>query len=138
MILNSAESTKQFAKELLTKLGNKNIIALEGSLGSGKTTFVQGLAEGLGIKKRVLSPTFVFLRSYKLENQPFSVFHHFDLYRCETLEDVKSTGLEEVLLDKDCLIAIEWPEIAKEILPENTVWLKFKKIAENSREIEVA
>lgn len=136
MILNSTESTKQFAKELLTKLENKNVIALEGSLGAGKTTFVQGLAENLGIKKRVLSPTFVFLRSYKLENQLYQVFHHFDLYRCETLEDVKSTGLEEILLDKNCLIAIEWPEIAKNILPKNTIWIKFKKIAENSREIE--
>lgn len=138
MVLNSAESTKQFARDFLEKLDKKNIIALQGSLGAGKTTFVQGLAESLGIKKRVLSPTFVFLRSYKLENQPFQVFHHLDLYRCQTLADVRSTGLEEILLDKDCLVAIEWPEIAKDILPQETIWLKFKKIAENSREIEVA
>lgn len=137
MILNSVEETKKFAKEILKELNGKKVIALEGSLGAGKTTFVQGLAESLGIKKRVLSPTFVFLRSYKLENQPYQVFHHFDLYRCETLTDVKSTGLEELLLEKDCLIAIEWPGVAKEILPRNTVWLKFKKINENSREIEV-
>ena len=137
MILNSAEGTKKFAKDFLAQLNGRSVIALEGSLGAGKTTFVQGLAESLGIKKRVLSPTFVFLRSYKLENQPYQVFHHFDLYRCETLTDVKSIGLEEILLDKDCLIAIEWPEVAKEILPRNSVWLKFKKINENSREIEI-
>lgn len=137
MILDSVDDTKQFAKELLTKLENKNVIALEGSLGAGKTTFVQGLAASLGIKKRVLSPTFVFLRSYKLENQPYRVFHHFDLYRCETLTDVKSIGLEEFLLEKNCLIAIEWPEIAKDLLPKNIVWVSFKKIDENSREIEI-
>ena len=137
MILTSVAETQKFAKEFLTKLGTNNVIALDGSLGAGKTTFVQGLAESLGIKRRVLSPTFVFLRSYKLENQNFAVFHHFDLYRCKRLEEVRSTGLEEILLDKNCLIAIEWPEVAKEILPENAVWLKFKKINENSREIEI-
>lgn len=137
MILNSAKKTKEFAEKLLSKLGQNNIIALEGSLGTGKTTFVQGLAEGLKIKKRVLSPTFVFLRSYKLENQNFSVFHHFDLYRCNTLSDVKSTGLEEIISDQKCLIAIEWPEIAKEILPKNTIWLKLTKIEEKKRKIEI-
>jgi tRNA threonylcarbamoyl adenosine modification protein YjeE len=138
MILTSVEETQKFAKDFLGQLKDKSVIALEGSLGAGKTTFVQGLAKSLGIKRRVLSPTFVFLRSYKLENQPFQVFHHFDLYRCQTLEEVKSTGLEEILLDKNCLVAIEWPEIAKEILPENTVWLKFKKIDENTRKIEIS
>ncbi len=137
MILNSANQTKEFAKDFLAQLNGRSVIALEGSLGAGKTTFVQGLAESLGIKKRVLSPTFVFLRSYKLENQPFRIFHHFDLYRCQSERDVKSIGLEEILLDKDCLIAIEWPKVAKEILPRNSVWLKFKKINENSREIEI-
>ena len=72
-----------------------------------------------------------------MENQPFRIFHHFDLYRCQSERDVKSIGLEEILLDKDCLIAIEWPKVAKEILPRNSVWLKFKKINENSREIEI-
>ena len=89
MILNSANQTKEFAKDFLAQLNGRSVIALEGSLGAGKTTFVQGLAESLGIKKRVLSPTFVFLRSYKLENQPFRIFHHFDLYRCQSERDVK-------------------------------------------------
>jgi len=137
MRLNSAENTKQFAKEFVKKLNNRSVIALSGSLGAGKTTFIQGLTDGLGIKKRVLSPTFVFLRSYKLENQSFENFHHFDLYRCNTIEDARSTGLEEILNDANSLIAIEWPEVAKEILPENTIWIKINKISENEREIEI-
>lgn len=138
MIFDTPEETKKFAKEFVSKLEAPAIIALEGSLGAGKTTFVQGLAERLGIEKRVLSPTFVFLRSYKLTNQRFEFFHHFDLYRCETLNDVKSTGLPEILAEKNCLIVIEWPEIAKEILPTDTVWVKFKKISDNSREIVIS
>lgn len=136
MITSSDIETKDFAKTFLNKLLVPTIIALQGDLGAGKTTFTQGLAENLGIKKRVLSPTFVFMRSYSLENQAFKTLHHVDLYRCTSLEDVRSIGLEEIFTDQEALIVIEWPEIAKTQLPKNTVWLKFTKIDENKREIE--
>lgn len=137
MISTSEEVTKAFAKNLASKLNKPATIALQGDLGAGKTTFTQGLAESLGIEKRVLSPTFVFLRSYKLLNQKFDYFHHFDLYRCQTLEDVRSTGIEEILAEKNNLVVIEWPAVAKELLPKETILIKFTKLSETEREIEV-
>lgn len=137
MITSSERETKDFAKDLVNKLTAPTILALEGDLGAGKTTFTQGIAENLNIKKRVLSPTFVFLRSYDLENQVFDQLHHVDLYRCTNLEDARSVGLEEILADQGALIIIEWPEIAKRLLPKNTVWLKFTKIDGTRREIAI-
>ena len=138
MISKSIRETKDFAKNLINNLKDPTVLALEGELGTGKTTFVQGIAEQLGIEKRVLSPTFVFLRSYGLKNTKFKKFHHFDLYRCRSLEDVKSIGFEEVLGDEDSLVVIEWPEVARTLLPTNTRWIKISKIGENEREIEVS
>ena len=138
MISKSTRETKDFAKNLINNLKGPTVLALEGELGTGKTTFVQGIAEQLGIEKRVLSPTFVFLRSYGLKNTKFKKFHHFDLYRCRSLEDVKSIGFEEVLGDEDSLVVIEWPEVARTLLPTNTRWIKISKIGENEREIEVS
>ena len=138
MISKSTRETKDFAKNLINNLKGPTVLALEGELGAGKTTFVQGIAEQLGIEKRVLSPTFVFLRSYGLKNTKFKKFHHFDLYRCRSLEDVKSIGFEEVLGDEDSLVVIEWPEVARTLLPTNTRWIKISKIGENEREIEVS
>lgn len=137
MISKSEEQTKQLAKKLVQELKGSTVLALSGDLGSGKTTFVQGIAEALGISRRVLSPTFVFLRSYGLKDTRFTNFHHFDLYRCSTEKDCKSIGLEEILNDTDSLVVIEWPEVAKELLPENTKWLTFTKVNETQREIEI-
>lgn len=138
MVSQSSKETKDFARNLLQSIQGPTVLALEGDLGAGKTTFVQGVAEQLRIQKRVLSPTFVFLRSYDIDDKRFKKFHHFDLYRCQNLEDVKSIGLPEVLAEVDSLIAIEWPVVAKELLPKDSVWVNFKKIDENSRQIQIS
>jgi tRNA threonylcarbamoyladenosine biosynthesis protein TsaE len=138
MVSSSEQQTKEIAQKLLKSLTKPGVLALQGELGAGKTTFIQGLAEGLGIKKRVLSPTFVFLRSYNLADARFKKFHHFDLYRCQSLEDVNSIGLLEIISEKDALVAIEWPEVATPLLPLGTRFINFKKLAEDSRGIEIS
>lgn len=138
MISKSAEETKKIAEKFVQNLIKPKIITLTGELGAGKTSFVQGFAQGLGIEKRILSPTFVFVRSYPLENKPFKIFHHVDLYRAGNLIDAKTTGIEEILEDKEALVAIEWPEVIDSILPRNTVKIEFKKIGENEREITIS
>jgi tRNA threonylcarbamoyladenosine biosynthesis protein TsaE len=135
MISNSPEETKKFAWQIFEKLAGRRVLALYGELGSGKTSFVQGLAEKLGIEKRVLSPTFVFLRSYPLKNQKFKTFHHLDLYRANNLKDALSTGIEEILEEENSLIAIEWPEVIERLLPEETGRVRFRKIDDERREI---
>jgi len=107
------------------------IIALYGELGSGKTTFIQGLAKGLGIKKRITSPTFVFVKKYKPN------FYHIDLYRIEETKEVKSLGLEEIFSEPKAVIAIEWAEKIKEILPKNRIDIWFNYLNQKQRKIEV-
>src|SRR3989304_6440754 len=136
MISKSGRETQSLAKNLVESLTEPKVIALYGELGTGKTTFVQGLAKTLGIEKRVLSPTFVFVRSYSLRDPRFKIFHHVDLYRAESLEAARSVGIEEILASGS-LLAIEWPEIIEELLPKNTVRGRFKKVDESKREISV-
>lgn len=121
--------TKQFAQEYARKLKGGEILALVGELGSGKTTFVQGLAQGLGIKKRVLSPTFILMRSYEGKMTLF----HIDLYRINTIEEVEILGLEEIWSQENTVVVIEWAEKVKTILPKNTTWIYFEYKDENKR-----
>ena len=119
----------------------KRIICLYGDLGSGKTTFIQGLAKGLGIKKRITSPTFVFVKKYKnlsltepcFSNQPD--FYHVDLYRIEKLEETKGLGLGEIFSDPQALVAIEWAEKIKEMLPKERINLWFNYLNQNERKV---
>lgn len=134
-ITNSAEETKELAKNLSKTLKAPRLLALYGNLGSGKTTFVQGLAAGLGIKKRVLSPTFVFIREYQLDNS--AIFYHVDLYRLDSAKDLETIGLSDILENKNAIITIEWPEKIEKLLPDNTIKISFLTQDENTRKIEV-
>lgn len=137
-ITNSFEETQKlgedFARSLLA--GSKgeafNTVALYGDLGSGKTTFVQGLAKGLGIKQRIISPTFVIVRSYKLEVMSF---YHIDLYRTENEKDIDGLGLEEILSNPQNITVIEWAEKLKNYLPKKRIDAYFFYENENERKI---
>ncbi len=130
------EETIDFAISLAKKLNGGEVLALTGDLGAGKTTFVKGLVEGLKISEVVTSPTFVMLKSYpaKIESKKIE-FVHIDAYRAESLDDIKSVGIEDFLGRNDVILAIEWAEKIKEILPQNTIYINFKHLNENRREI---
>ena len=134
-ISSSVDETKNFAKNIAMDLKTPQLIALYGNLGSGKTTFVQGLALGLGIKKRVLSPTFVFVREYQLDNK--KMFFHVDLYRLDSSQDIATIGLSDILKTKNAIIAIEWPEKIEKLLPASTIKINFDTTGEKSRKIVV-
>jgi tRNA threonylcarbamoyladenosine biosynthesis protein TsaE len=125
---------EDFAKELL-KLSLKNslnsrgvVLVLYGNLGGGKTTFLQGFAKGLGVKEKILSPTYVVMKR-------FNSFYHFDCYRLKDEKDVLELGWKEIISNPKNIIAIEWPERIKKVLPKNTIKIKFKTIKDNEREI---
>ena len=132
-ITSSPTETKEFAKALAKAITPPKILALFGGLGAGKTTFIQGLAKGLGIEGRVLSPTFVFVRTYQLEAG--TRFYHVDLYRLESEKDVETVGISEILGDKNAIIAIEWPEKIKNLLPKGTIRIKIKELDETKRKL---
>ena len=128
-LTNSEEATKNLAKKLAKKL--KGVIALIGELGSGKTTFVQGFAKGLGIKEKIISPTFVLIRQHKIPDTSKTLYH-IDLYR---LENFMELGLPEILSNSDNIVLIEWAEKAKNLLPKNTTFINFRTLSANKREI---
>lgn len=125
MITKSAIETQKFGEKFAEKIKNGGVICLYGDLGAGKTTLVQGIAKGLGIKRRITSPTFIIARKY--DN-----FWHIDLYR---LDNAEGLGLQEILSDKKNIIIIEWPEIIKDILPKHYYEIKIKITNETEREI---
>src|SRR5260221_281878 len=98
VITKNVKETQEFAKEFATGLKGGDVLLLYGNLGAGKTTFVQGLAKGLGIEKRLISPTFTIVRNYELGiRNNAKDFYHVDLYRHETDEAVKSSEVLELM-----------------------------------------
>jgi tRNA threonylcarbamoyladenosine biosynthesis protein TsaE len=139
MISPSSQETQNFAAKLLPNL-KANVICLYGDLGAGKTTFVQGLAKTLGIKQRIISPTFIIVREYKIPIYPLSMIHyslliHIDCYRLESEVDAKSFNLQEIWSNPQNLVVIEWAERIKHVLPKPRIDIQFKYIDDDRREI---
>ncbi len=133
---------QKISKALFHNSGLKEralVLNLNGDLGGGKTTFVQGLARGLGIKKSVLSPTFVLSKRYELDGLPFNNFYHFDCYRLETKNDIdsfKKMHLIKILKEPKNIVAIEWSEKLKDPrLDGISLYFIFK--SEKEREIKI-
>ena len=121
------------AKEILkTKPRKKALtLGLEGDLGGGKTTFLQGFARGLGIKEKILSPTFIIMKR-------FANFYHIDCYRIQKPKDILDLGFQEIINNPRNIVAIEWADKIKPLLPKNKILIKFKQINKNSRKITFA
>ena len=118
------------------------VLALEGNLGSGKTTFTQGFASALGIKENVLSPTFVLMKVYSISQKikdlirpsrralgkrlKFNHLIHIDCYRFNSKKDLSHLGFKDLLKDKDAIILIEWADRVKKLLPRDTIWIRFQ------------
>lgn len=113
--------------------------ALQGDLGAGKTTFVQGFLKGLGSKRRATSPTFILMRRHALRARgKFKNVFHIDAYRLKTPKHFAPLDMEVILNEPRNIILIEWPEQAKRFLPKNTTWIKFKHgKKENERTITI-
>lgn len=135
IITKSAAETQTFAKEFATKVKPGDVITLSGELGAGKTTFVQGFAEGLGITNRIISPTFIIVRSYELHNHDANIFYHIDLYRTHTEHDMDGLGLSDMLGDSHAITVIEWPERMGSLLPKKRWDIKLETINEDTRKI---
>jgi tRNA threonylcarbamoyladenosine biosynthesis protein TsaE len=140
----NAGQTQKLAADIVKRLAGKKVgktalvLALAGELGGGKTTFVQGLAKALGVKERILSPTFVIMRRFDIKILGYydiKNLYHIDCYRLEKSEDLVELGLKEILKNPQNLVVIEWADKVKEIIPKNAVWLKFEWASENKRKI---
>lgn len=144
-ISNNIEDTKKFAEEIagkilkLPKQKQAFVIGLSGELGSGKTTFVQSFAKSLDIKERVISPTYVIFKKFKIQSvffkAKFKVLVHIDAYRIKDLKEMIDLGWEEMIKNPENIILIEWAENIKNIFPKKNIWFNFSHKGENKRAI---
>ena len=143
--LKSLKDTQKLAALLAREISKtrfkKNqavVLALKGNLGSGKTTFTQGFLKGLGVKKKITSPTFVIQKNYKLKAKSYKLAYHIDCYRIKKSQELLILGIKEIFDNPKNIVLIEWPEKIKKILPKERFDLRFeygKK--ENERRIVI-
>ena len=113
------------------------VITLIGELGSGKTSFVQGVAKEFGLPQRILSPTFLIVKRYSLSIPVFDYLYHIDLYRIKKSVELAVFGFSEILADSGNILFIEWPEILREIAIAPKLSLEFTIKDENLRLIKI-
>lgn len=138
IITTSEKQTREAGFTLGKSLQGGEVLALYGDLGAGKTKFLQGLSNGLGVKNQVNSPTFNILKLYKVvANKRIKSFCHIDAYRLNSEKDLLSLGIEEYFQNDKTVTAIEWAEKIKDIWPKNVIIINIKHISEFEREISI-
>lgn len=155
-ISNSKIQTQKIAKDFAEKLRCPKqglgqgaiVIGLSGELGSGKTTFAQSFAKALGIKERVISPTFMIMKKFQIpkiksqanfknQTKSFKTLIHIDAYRIEDAEEMLDLGWEEMVENPENIILVEWPENIKKIFPKKHFWIKFFHAGGKKRAIDI-
>ena len=119
------------AKSLSDKLPSGIVITFSGDLGAGKTTFIRGLAEGLGIKEVVQSPTFNIMKIYLKGNRPLI---HIDAYRLADLDT--DIGLDEYIGYETGITVIEWPIYIEKLIPSNSIDIEITNLGDDKRQIK--
>ncbi len=120
LIIKNEEETKEFGLRLAENATAGEVYALIGNLGTGKTTLTKYIAQGLGIKGPVVSPTFNIVKEYTDGRLPL---YHFDVYRLSDADEMYYIGAEEYFYEKGGICVIEWADIVEEILPEDTKYI---------------
>ena len=127
----SSESTEQLAERIGKALKGGEVIELMSDLGGGKTTFVRGLARGMGSTDRVASPTFTISRVYDAGQKHM---HHFDFYRLGEAGLI-AEELDEVLHDPNNITVVEWANIVQDVLPARRLSITISKTPTDGREL---
>ncbi|MDP2954116.1 MAG: tRNA (adenosine(37)-N6)-threonylcarbamoyltransferase complex ATPase subunit type 1 TsaE [Chloroflexota bacterium] len=133
LITTSSDQTQALGECLGKQVQAGDILCLEGELGAGKTTLIQGLGRGMGIEAPIISPSFTLVREYRGRGGgPW--LYHIDLYRLKAGPEVALLGLEDYLYGQG-VCAIEWAERAKELLPRERLWIHLEYADEEMRKI---
>ncbi len=132
--VKSAESMQDFGERVGRLLHGGELIELIGDVGAGKTTFVRGLARGVGVDETIQSPSFTINRVYDASNDLRLV--HYDFYRLENA-GIMRDELREAIDDKRNIIVIEWADAIEDVLPEDRLVIHIQAVAENERHITI-
>ena len=131
-ITHSEMETEAFGRELAGRVGAPAVLCLYGELGAGKTALVRGLAEGLGIRAQVSSPTFTIVNEYP--GRPELI--HFDMYRLHGADELFDIGWEDYLR-RDAILAVEWSENVEDAFDGSETTVRFQKLSDTDRLITV-
>jgi tRNA threonylcarbamoyladenosine biosynthesis protein TsaE len=131
MVTRNEQETRSVARQLAMKLMPDDVILLQGDLGAGKTTFTQGLAEGLGVLDNATSPTFTLVQEYRGGRLPL---YHFDLYRLAGPEEVFNLGFFDYL-EQGGVAVVEWPERLGSETPLERLVVNIQTVNEGTRTI---
>lgn len=134
-LTNNSHQTFKLGEDFGKNLKSGDVVLLIGDLGTGKTTFVQGIAKGLGIRDRILSPTFVLVRIHGVDSKKFNTLNHIDLYRIDEPQDIKKLGIEEFMSSENSVTIIEWADKLLDFKPGKGYKINFKHLGEDQREI---
>jgi len=126
ILVKSVDELEYVAKRLADFLLAGDFLALDGELGAGKTTFVQGLAKGLEISEAITSPTFTIIKEYHEGKLPL---YHMDVYRLEDPLEMENLGYEEYFYG-DGVTVVEWAKLIEELWPEEYLKMEFSVLAE--------
>jgi tRNA threonylcarbamoyladenosine biosynthesis protein TsaE len=127
----SPEQTRRIGIRLGGDLKAGDVICLQGNLGAGKTTFVQGLAQGWGSIDSVSSPTFILVNEYRRPNG--DLIFHLDAYRLESVSEAEELDLDSML--EEGVLIIEWPEKLEGLIPIDRLWINLDHIADEHRQM---
>jgi len=127
IVSNSLEDTIELAENIESEKFKNMVIALEGDLGSGKTTFTKAFANALGIEENITSPTFNLIKEYP--NGEMALYH-MDVYRLENKKE--ALGFEEYF-EKGGIVIVEWADQIEEQLPKHRLNISIKIVGENKR-----
>jgi tRNA threonylcarbamoyladenosine biosynthesis protein TsaE len=137
-ISHSAAQTQRLGMRLGELLQGGELILLDGQLGTGKTTFAQGLAQGMGIDENINSPTFTLLKEYAGQSRPGGLrrtgpaLYHFDLYRLDNPEEIVDLGFEDYFFSNGVCV-VEWAEKAGSFWPPEHLNIRMKIMSETKR-----
>lgn len=132
--LDTEKDTRALGLEIADALEPGDIVALIGDLGTGKTALTKYVAEGLGVREEISSPTFTIVKEYRSGRLPL---YHFDVYRLGSGEELLDIGAED-MLDGDGVCVIEWADIVADVLPADALIVKLDYgDSENSRTAEL-
>lgn len=129
----SPEQTRRIGARLGSLIQAGDVICLQGDLGAGKTTFVQGLAQGWGSIDSVSSPTFILVNMYRRQNG--DQLFHLDTYRLESVPEAEELDLDAMLMDG--ALIIEWPERLGNLIPAERLWINFEHIEDEHRQMKL-
>ncbi|WP_291910948.1 tRNA (adenosine(37)-N6)-threonylcarbamoyltransferase complex ATPase subunit type 1 TsaE [Chitinophaga sp. CB10] len=135
----SLDELPEIAKDFWRQYGDKKVFTLDGPMGAGKTTLVKALCAAAGVEDTTASPTFSIINEYNYRDAAGNTrrIYHLDLYRLRDEDEAITAGVEDTIY-QDAVSFVEWPEVIASILPEDTVHLELRVLADQKRQLTEA